>query len=66
MFFHRRNDYVNNMLKVINSSKELRQIYNEVEALHRERAQYENRYEELKALKVSEEGNKPKNRTSTR
>lgn len=66
LFFHRREDYVNNMLKVINSDPELKQIAAEVEALHRERAQYENRFEQLRAIKVSEQGERNRNRTRVR
>lgn len=66
LFYHRRNDYVTNMLKVIDSDPDLRQIADEVEALHRERAQYENRYNELRAIKVSEQGERNRNRPRVR
>ncbi|MEO8313949.1 MAG: hypothetical protein ABI645_04050 [Pseudomonadota bacterium] len=62
IFFHRRDDYVDNMIKVINDNKELKQLAAEVEGLHRERAQYENRYEQLRAQKVSEQGEKNRSR----
>jgi hypothetical protein len=66
LFFHRREDYVNNMLKVINSDPDLKQVAAEVEALHRERAQYENRYQELRAIRVSEQGERNRNRPRVR
>jgi hypothetical protein len=66
LFFHRRNDYVDNMLKVINSDPDLAKLAQEVEALHRERAQHENRYEQLRAIKVSERGESNRNRPSVR
>jgi hypothetical protein len=66
LFFHRRSDYVTNMLKVINSDPDLKKIAEEVEGLHRERAQYENRYEQLRAIKVSEQGERNRNRPAVR
>jgi hypothetical protein len=66
LFYHRRNDYVTNMLKVINSDPDLKKIAEEVEGLHRERAQYENRYEQLRAIKVSEQGERNRNRPRVR
>jgi hypothetical protein len=66
LFFHRREDYVANMLKVINSDPDLKKIAEEVEGLHRERAQYENRYEQLRAIKVSEQGERNRNRPRVR
>jgi hypothetical protein len=66
LFFHRRSDYVDNMLKVINSNPELAKLAQEAEALHRERAQHENRYEQLRAIKVSERGEKNRNRPAVR
>jgi hypothetical protein len=66
LFFHRRTDYVTNMLKVINSDPDLKKIAEEVEGLHRERAQYENRYEQLRAIKVSEQGERNRNRPRVR
>jgi hypothetical protein len=66
LFFHRRNDYVDNMIKVINSDPDLAKLAQEVEALHRERAQHENRYEQLRAIKVSERGESNRNRPSVR
>jgi hypothetical protein len=66
LFFHRRADYVTNVVKVINSNEGLRKMYQEVEALHRERAQYENRYEQLKAAKVKEQAENNKNRPKVR
>jgi hypothetical protein len=66
LFFHRRDDYVDNMLKVINSDPDLAKLAQEVEALHRERAQHENRYEQLRAIKVSERGEKNRNRPTVR
>lgn len=66
MFFHRRTEYVSNMLKVINSSPSLRKMYNQVEALHRERAQYENRYEQLRSEKLADQAEKNKDRPRVR
>jgi hypothetical protein len=66
LFFHRRSDYVDNMLKVINSNPDLVKLAQEVEALHRERAQHENRFEQLRAIKVSERGENNRNRPSVR
>ena len=58
LFLHRRNDYVNNIVKVINSDQRLMKVYIEVEMLHRQRAAYERRYEVLKAEKVSDKSKK--------
>jgi hypothetical protein len=66
LFFHRRNDYVNNMLKVIKSDPDLLKMYQEVEALHRERAAYEHRYDQLRAEKLAEQAEKNKNRPRVR
>ena len=66
LFFHRREDYVVNMLKVINSDPDLKAVAAEVEALHRERAQYENRFRQLQAIKVSEQGERNRNRPRVR
>lgn len=66
LFFHRRADYVNNVMKVIKSDPDLRKIYEEVESLHRERAQYETRYEQLRAEKLGEQAEKNRNRPRVR
>jgi hypothetical protein len=66
LFFHRRAEYVNNMLRVIKSDPDLTKMYVDVEALHRERAQYENRYDELKAAKLAEQAEKNKSRPAVR
>lgn len=66
LFFHRREEYVTNMLKVIASDPDLRKMYLEVEALHRERAQYENRYNQLRDAKMAEQADRNRNRPSVR
>jgi hypothetical protein len=66
LFFHRREDYVNNVMKVIKSDPDLIKMYEEVESLHRERAQYENRYEQLKAAKLKDQADKNRDRPRVR
>jgi len=66
LFFHRRDDYVNNMLTVINGDPDLKKLASEVEALHRERAQYENRFEELRAQQLKDQAEKNRNRPRVR
>lgn len=66
IFFHRRDDYVNNVLKVSRDSKQLSELLKEVEMLHRERAQYEHRYDELRAAKLSEQAEKNRDRPRVR
>lgn len=66
IFFSRRNAYVENMLKVIRSNSSLSKMYDEVEALHRERAMMARRYDDLKAQAVADRAERPRNRTTTR
>ncbi len=66
LFFHRRDEYVENMLKVVKNDPELTKMFQEVEALHRERVQYEHRFDELRAAQRAEQAEKNKNRPRVR
>lgn len=64
IFFHRRDEYIENMLKVVNGDPDLKKMMQDVENLHRERAAYENRYKVLRAQQVAEKGQRNQNRTT--
>jgi hypothetical protein len=66
LFFHRRDEYVDNMLKVVNADPDLRKMAQEVEKLHLERSAYEHRFDELRAIKVAERADKTRNKTTVR
>jgi hypothetical protein len=66
LFFHRREDYVTNMLKVVDGNASLRKMFDEVESLHRERVQYEHRFDELRAAKLADQAEKNRSRPKVR
>ncbi len=64
VFFARRDEYVDNLLKVVNSDPRLKQMGAEVEALHREYDTLAHHYNDIKAQSVAAAGkNKPKSTT---
>lgn len=65
IFFHRREEYIAHMLKVINSDPELRKMARDVENLHREHEAYKHRFDELRAQQVADRAGKTRNRTTT-
>lgn len=58
LFFARREEYVRNMVKVIDSNSVLQKMYTEVELLHRERASLENRFQQIKDQQISDAAEK--------
>lgn len=64
LFFARREEYVKQVLATINSNSSLKRMYAEVEMLHRERAMLSKRYDDIKAQRVSDQGEKNRNRTT--
>jgi hypothetical protein len=66
LFSHRRDEYIDNMLKVVNDDPDLRKMAQDVENLHRERAAYEHRFDELRAQQVADRAGRSRNRTTVR
>jgi hypothetical protein len=66
LFAARREEYLTTVLKTIAGDPGLKDMYNTVENLHKERAQLSRQFDDLKAQQVSNSAQKNRTRSSTR
>ncbi|MEO6081440.1 MAG: hypothetical protein ABIQ86_16965 [Steroidobacteraceae bacterium] len=66
IFFSRQDAYVNNVIKVIQDNPQLKEIAVEVETLHRERAELERKFYDIKAKAAVDRKEKNQNRPKIR